>query len=313
MMRLEYALGMLASGISLVPIGLEGDKRPAIRWKRYQIMPPRAWEVRSWVRRHGWGIAAVGGAVSGNLEILDFDEAEYFAHWAQLVDAYHPDLVSRLPLVYTPSEGYHLYYRCGVIEGNQKLAQAAIYSIPDQHWIPGKTRIETRGEGGYVVTPASPGACHPSGQRYRLIQGHLWQIPEITLEERACFLKSARAFNEYVELPRKAFRPTEVPTGNRPGDIFAATHSWEEILHPHGWRITGRHGEVTYWKRPEKRDRGQSATTGHNGYDVFYVFSSNAYPFEPRTGYDKFHTWVILNHAGDYHAAAKALVSGGTR
>jgi hypothetical protein len=251
----------------------------------------------------------VGGAISGNLEILDFDEAEYFEYWSNLVDAYHPELLDRLPVVHTPSHGYHLYYRCDTIAGNQKLAQSVIAAPSGtRKWVPGKTRIETRGEGGYVLTPASPKACHPKGERYRILRGHLWEIPQISVEERSCFLRCAQAFNEYVESPKPVFTPRQTRDASRPGDIFAATHAWEEILSPHGWKVVGRHGDTTEWRRPGKGGGGQSATTGYQGHDVFYVFSTNAHPFEARRGYDKFHVYAILNHGGDYHRAAKALI-----
>lgn len=311
MTRLEYALGMLASGISLVPIGTTGDKRPAIRWKSYQMKRPQPWEVKFWIQKRGWGIAAVGGAISGNLEILDFDEADYFEYWGNLASSYHPDLIERLPLVQTPSGGYHLYYRCETIEGNQKLSQSAEpVNRERRRWAPGKTRIETRGEGGYVVTPASPRTCHPMNEKYRVLHGHLWEIPHISIEERTNFLRCARAFNEYVEPPKPVFTPRKIQETDRPGDVFASTHSWEEILSPHGWNVAGRHGDTVEWRRPGKHDGGQSATTGHNGHDVFYIFSTNAYPFEANRGYGKFRVHVILNYNGDYHRAAKDLVRG---
>ena len=313
MTRLEYALGMLAGGVSLVPIRLDGGKRPAIRWKGYQTRAPKPWEVRSWVRTRGWGIAVVGGAISGNLEILDFDAMNYFEYWSNLVNAYCPGVIDTLPLIQTPSQGYHLYYRCAEITGNQKLAQEAMYSMPERRYIPGKTLIETRGEGGYAVTPASPGACHPSGKRYRIIHGSLWEIPPISLEQRHEFLRGARAFNQYVEPLKPPFTPRTVNIGERPGDVFAATHSWEQILEPHGWKAVGRHAGITDWRRPGKEGRGQSATTGYHGRDVFYVFSTNALPFDHNQGYDKFHVWVILNFSGDYRAAAKSLTEEKTR
>ena len=308
MTRLEYALGMLASGVSLVPIGTTGDKRPALRWKIYQVRLPKPWEVRSWIQHHGWGIAAVGGSISGNLEILDFDEAEYFDHWGTLAGSYHPEVIQRLPLVHTPSGGYHLYYRCDEIQGNQKLAQSALPVMGERRWTPGKTRIETRGEGGYVVTPASPRACHPNGELYRLLRGHLWEIPRISIEERACFLRCARAFNEYMEPPKPVFIPRATRTDDRPGDVFSATHSWEEILTPHGWKVVHHAGGVTYWKRPNKRDHGWSATTGHENNDTLYVFSVNAPPFLPNHGYSKFTVYTLLNFRGDFSAAAHDLV-----
>src|SRR5262249_42289775 len=39
----------------------------------------------------------------------------------------------------------------------------------------------------------------------------------------------------------------------------------------------------------------------------FYVFSTNAYPFEHETSYSKFAAYALLNHNGDYKAAARAI------
>ena len=50
-------------------------------------------------------------------------------------------------MVQTPRPGQHVYYRCPVIQGNQKLAQAL-----DADGKP-KTLIETRGLGGYTIIP----------------------------------------------------------------------------------------------------------------------------------------------------------------
>ena len=99
------------------------------------------------------------------------------------------------------------------------------------------------------------------------------------------------------------------PTGERPGDLFAAKASWEDILLPHGWRVVGHRGEVTLWCRPGKTD-GISATTGHCG-DHLYVFSSNAHPFAPERAYSKFTAFAFLNAAGDFIKAATMLACQG--
>jgi hypothetical protein len=74
-------------------------------------------------------------------------------------------------------------------------------------------------------------------------------------------------------------------------------------------------GEVTYWRRPRKDGAGWSATTGacesKAGKQLFYVFSSNAAPFEAGTPYSKFGAYALLNHGGDFGAAAKALAGLG--
>jgi hypothetical protein len=110
---------------------------------------------------------------------------------------------------------------------------------------------------------------------------------------------------ERIYTPR---RPT-APDGTRPGDLFAARASWEDILLPHGWRVVRHRVGVTLWCRPGKKG-GISATTGHCG-DLLYVFSSNAFPFEPERAYRKFTAYSLLNFNGDFRKASTALAAEG--
>jgi putative DNA primase/helicase len=220
--------------------------------------------------------------------------------WYDRVEAVAPGLIARLVSVETPTNGRHLYYRSPVIEGNQKLALDAQR----------QTMIETRGEGGYALVPPSPPWCHPDHKAYVLRQGDLVAIATITGDERNILLNCARALTQYVE-PERVYTPREsgTATGDRPGDLFAANVSWEEILLPHGWRVVGHRGGVTLWCRPGKKD-GMSATTGHCG-DHLYVFSSNALPFEPERAYSKFTAYALLNTGGDFIKAATILARHG--
>jgi hypothetical protein len=78
-------------------------------------------------------------------------------------------------------------------------------------------------------------------------------------------------------------------------------------LEPHGWQLVGDDGDqVDYWRRPGK-DYGQSATTNYEGSDLLHVFSTNADPFEDETSYTKFHAYTLLEHDGDFYAAAEKL------
>src|SRR5262249_48813656 len=49
-----------------------------------------------------------------------------------------------------------------------------------------------------------------------------------------------------------------------------------------------------------------SATTGHDGHDVLYVFTTRT-PFDAERGYGKFAAYAVLEHGGDFKAAARAL------
>ncbi|MGH8069284.1 MAG: bifunctional DNA primase/polymerase [Candidatus Entotheonellia bacterium] len=319
---LAEAQRLVSAGLSIIPIKRDGSKAPDAQllpldpddpthstWKPYQERRATEKELIYWFRKHKAGVGIVAGAISGNLEILDFDDTDLFPLWSDLVEELAPGLVQRLPLVETPRGGRHLYSRCATIQGNQKLAQR-----PGANDRP-KTTIETRGEGGYVLAPGCPLACHALRKPYVLIDGDLAEIPTIAPGERAMLLNGARTFNTYVAPERLIAAPPSgqrvQAIGDRPGDRFNASVTWEAILAPHGWTIVGHRGELTLWKRPGKRERGWSATTNYGGSDLLYVFSSNASPFEPERGYSKFGAHAILEYEGDFQAAAKSLAAQG--
>jgi hypothetical protein len=55
---------------------------------------------------------------------------------------------------------------------------------------------------------------------------------------------------------------------------------------------------------------GVSATTNHAASDLLYVFSTST-NFEAGRGYGKFSAYAVLNHEGDFAAAARALAEEG--
>lgn len=142
-----------------------------------------------------------------------------------------------------------------------------------------------------------------------LVSGDLTQIPTINEAERGLLLVAARAQTEYIE-PAKIFRPPSTSTGNRPGDDFNTRATWDEVLEPHGWEQAGQRGSLTDWRRPGK-STGSSATTNFGESDLLYVFSTNADPFEADRAYQKFAAYTLLNHDGDFSAAAADLASKG--
>jgi putative DNA primase/helicase len=190
------------------------------------------------------------------------------------------------------------------VDPNTKLA--ARPPAPGSEDKSNKVLIETRGEGGYAIVAPSCGPIHPSRKPYRLLSGGLETIAVLTPEEKDDLWDLARSLDEIppklVEDRRGGARPSQ---GTRPGDDFAATVSWPEILEPHGWKLSGRNGEKSSWTRPGKA-RGMSASTNHAGFDLLYVFSTST-AFEAGRGYSKFTAYTVLNHDGDFEAAAAEL------
>ncbi len=319
---LKSALAYHAAGLSVIPILANGSKRPDRKWERFQRDPPSAGHVRFWWKDGRLGIALVCGKVSGGREVLDFDSGELFEPWCALVEAQAPDLIDRLCVIQTPADGFHVHYSCEEIAGNQKLAQKP-GTDPKTGKPKAETLIETRGEGGYAILPGSPPACHPTGRTYRHFRGPgLTEAPRISADERRILLECARSFDLMATQGHKKPGNSGPIAGDRPGDDFNRRGpTWGEILGPHGWDVSHQGGAVTYWRRPGKEDRGHSATTGYcrgeDGAELLAVFSSNAYPFGGPNGsknctcYSKFSAYALLNHNGDFKAAARELAKQG--
>ncbi|MCE5200821.1 MAG: phage/plasmid primase, P4 family [Armatimonadota bacterium] len=293
------------AGLSVIPIKTDGSKAPAVGWDIYKTQIADDRTLRGWFSLGSYGIAIIGGAVSGNLERIDFDLPGSCKAWADLAkECGYGELIESLPLVRTPrsKQCYHLYYRCeSTVQGNQPLAR---YLDPDSKV---KVAIETRGEGGYTIAPGSPAEVHETGNPYVLIRGDLCNIPVISADDREALLEIARSFNEYNKAVPS--RP-EPERGGAPGDDYNARGDWREVLQGQGWSHVWGKGEVEYWRRPGK-SKGISATWNCKGSEVLYVFSTNALPFEAERSYTPFGVYTTILHNGNYSAAAKALSDEG--
>ena len=304
------------AGLSVIPTA--ADKRPACAWKPFteRIMSDRELEVNF---RNAGGIGIVCGKVSGNLELLDFDDGgSAFEPWLEKVPRYIRD---RLVVEKSPSGGKHVFYRVGTgdsgsgngygVPGNRKLAMKG-----DGHVL-----IETRGEGGYVK-------CAPS-EGYVLEQGDFQHVATISPLEEQVLIDAAVALDEKkvkVEgegeqrnLSTCAFglqkednhrcspSPLTFTSPTTPWDDYNERGDLASLLERHGWKRV-KSGDNEHWERPGKDDRSTSATW--NG-TVFYVFSSNAWGFEPNKGYNKFQVYAALECGGDKREAARKLRSFG--
>lgn len=332
MSLLERAQSYIAAGLCALPAD-RSQKRPTVGvWKPYQKRLPTGSELAAWFAnrtcRSGNGPSAVCilcGQVSGNLEMIDFD------HGGELLDAWSAsipaDLLKRLVIESSQSGGWHAIYRhdsepCG----NLKLAQGQ----RDGKLV---TLIETRGEGGLFL-------CAPT-EGYDLLQGDLAKPPRLSADERDVLLQAAWELNEYQPpvvdgptrvanvgqgcassaenshsgdyMPENAHK-CDCPLDNghsaamsahsshRPGDDFNHRGDVRAVLKQSGWvRVKG--GDNEYWRRPGK-ESGWSATLKDR---VFYVFSSNAAPFEPNRAYSPFAVYTLLTSGGDYEQAARSL------
>lgn len=318
MSLLEHALTMQAAGLAVIPVRPDGSKAPAVNWRDYQNQPPDPAQLTSWFGQGSAydGLGVVCGNVSGNLEMLELEgrAAHLVIQLAQkMAAAGHSTLWGRIASGYlerSPSGGLHWLYRVdGPARPNTKLARQP---NPDNPKLV-DVLIETRGEGGFTVTAPSGGRSHPTGKPWLLLTGTPASIPTITVDERDALHHVCTLFDQMPAIDNQP-RPSSTAEfeGTRPGDDWNARASWDDILTPHGWTRTKSFGGGAWgWTRPGKHPRdGISATTGRNDGDNLFVFTSST-EFDTEQPYSKFAAYALLEHGGDYTAAARQLRADG--
>jgi putative DNA primase/helicase len=326
---LSAALAFHDAGCSVIPVAVDGSKRPAGQWKTYQQTRASRDQVKQWFATGHPGVGVVTGAVSGNLVMLELEgravtegllaEVGEIALASGLAELWNR--ITRGYAEATPSGGVHFLVRSlDPVEGNLKLARR-----------PGpagtvEVLAETRGEGGFVVVAPSHGPVHPTGKAWQRALGDPASIPDLTGDELHAVYTLLRCLDRMPEPPASVpagkpdtaqpvsdtdafLRPATAAGGVSPGDDWNARASWEQILTPHGWTVVHRRGQETYWRRPGKHD-GISATTGYGDGDWLYVFStSTELPTEQTL--TKFAAYAHLEHRGDFSTAASTLRAKG--
>ncbi|MDX2538614.1 MULTISPECIES: bifunctional DNA primase/polymerase [Streptomyces] len=317
------------AGLCVLKIKADGNKKPGYSWMQYKVTRSTPAEHDEWFgggRPHG--IAAVYGAVSGNVELLEveghavrdgiLDELNEIMEASGLGEPWRAILNGWASE--SPSGGRH--YRARIegadVPGNTKLASRLAredeYTDEERQRLREKpnskiirVQVETRGEGGYGIVEPSAGTVHPSGKPYVRLAGGPANIPTIDADTMAAIRDVCRMLDTLPseEKAKTAPRPKrELPAGVvRPGDDFENKVDWPDIIGDEFDPIFTR-GSTTYWRRKGK-NRGISATTGHaKDRDRLFVFSTSTV-FEAEVPYDKFAAYTLLTQGGTNAAAFK--------
>ena len=301
-MELSIPKKFIEYGLSVIPVG---DKKiPTIKWQKYQSVLMEDWEMTPFLGVDKIGI--VSGKVSGNLEMIDID-AKYDITGTMYEDYCKeiPEILfKKLVIQSTQNGGYHFIYRCKVIEGNQKLSQRGTTEEEKKVNPHEKCKVlfETRGEGGYFLSQPSKG--------YKIIQGKLSEIQEISEIEREYLLELARTFNTYEE---PMYTPREVILAEKsftisPFDDFDNKCDVPSLLVEHGWTIARNTNDVFFMKRPNTENLWSGTYSRSKNW--FTVFSTST-EFEPLKAYKPYAVWAKLNGISDFSEAAKELVRQG--
>ena len=254
----KTALDLCALNLCVLPAHAD-RKMPTVSWKEFQHRIPTPDETLK--QFPAPRMCIVCGAVSGNLEILDFDSRGVaFEPWLKRIPR---SLVRRLFIEHTPSGGVHCVYRCTEpVAKNQKLRMG-----PD-----GKVQIETRGEGGLFL-------CAPT-EGYDLMQGSWETLPVFTPQERKSLWEAARtdssdlasASAPIMEPP--ALRPAAQPLfdpyeGLSPAEDFNLRGDVRALLLRHGWTLCTSKSENEEWTRPGKTSGVSATLRKMDGIEIF--------------------------------------------
>ena len=258
-------------------------------------------------------------------EYADFDIAgAFFSSFVSLVEDESPGLIDRLPRQQTLNKGSHLIFRCPAITtpGSQKLAYKKVeVSGPGRHEYCGKgydskrrgdrfyiypIAIETKGEGGYIVSAPSPG--------YAIIRpgenSDFYNAPAITPAEREILIRCACVLDEQIEdEPAQVGGTSPAGQTGRPGDDFNQRGpDVHDLLIRHGYKPWGGSEDRRHYTRPGK-ERGISGTL--YGGKVYHNFSGNDPHFDIGKNYAPFGILALLEHGGDFSKAAAELARQG--
>jgi putative DNA primase/helicase len=290
-----------------------------LAWGQYKELQPDRATVERWFQRGDLTTVRIelltgSAAVSkydapARLQILDFECADVFEAFLEYLHfSGHSPILYRCTIERTPSEGAHVGFLCTAIDDRPKLKLALTRRADGRE----KILIELLMHHLCTVAPTRVAwkPDRPPKAGYRLTQGTWAQPQVISPDQRHTLLGACRVFNEVPAAIVDA-RPRGPGEGTRPGDTLneaADSAWWRDLLTRHGWKDVSRSGRqgLVYFQRPGKVGRTCSATYGKTG-KCLYVFSSNAAPFEPDTAYTPFGAYALLEHDGDFAAAAKAL------
>lgn len=296
-------------GLSVIPTNIQ--KQSLVKWSTFQEHSPCGKQLSKMFNHpSAHCIAVITGEISGNLEVIDIDtkndlEGTLLEKLLRKLKELDPDLIKIMVIASSRSGGYHLYYRCPKIDRNLVLARRSVTEeeLTRNPKEKVKVLIETRGQGGYIIVPPSPG--------YRFLQRDFKQIPNLSFEQREILLIAARSCNQYQELkPRHIHAPRIRSEGQlSPLDDYNRRGNIVELFQHHGWTVVHQTEKRTYFKRPGDTDKLSSGDFNHE-LNYFSVFSTST-EFEPGKGYMPYAVYAMLECHGDFGEAVRKLAKQG--
>ena len=300
----------LAHSQNINAIPVNQDKKPACtKWGQWQTQPQTLEESQKHSNGSSAGIAVITGTASGGLESIDFDQMEAYQEY---LDAAHGTpmeaIINRIREGYEEEspKGIHWLYKISnagePFPANEEWSYRGVG--PNKNGVIGpKIAIETRGQGGYIVTAPSLNG------KYKLLSGSLDKITTITMEERNQLKALAKQVNDKQDddVYEKQINLDDA----KPIDEWKQKKTWDEILAPDGFTKVSTNGNVTKWHN-EGSANDVSAVSGIGGKsksDTFICFSSNKPSWMPKDKtLSKFDYILLRDYQGDFKKAFQGIL-----
>ena len=283
-MQKNFIADYIKKGYSFFNTGTH-EKKCFTKWSQYQDRHPTPNDITNWSTWSTKNWAIVTGEIS-NLIVFDVDTK----------NGADPTPFLNLGMyeVRTPSGGYHFYCQYDPLlpsTNHKKRPNKGILFA-----------VDIQSNKALVFAPPS---AFPNGAYTVVNDVPVGKIPEDLL------IKVLEALEPEAEDtdPKPYVPQTYHLTGEaKPGDIFNALATWDDVLLPLGWTKVGQPTQMgrQFWRRPGKTD-GISASTNYKGYDLMFCYSSSV-DMKQHKGHRKFSALVSLKYGGDPQKAARALV-----
>lgn len=221
------------------------------------------------------------------------------------IEAYDPDLFSKLYIEQTPSGGRHYIYKAPSIRASRNIAfiedKNAVLTFDEElndkkKYLP---IIEVKAHGGLC-------RCWPTAG-FTVIQGNIHSLPTLSAQEVSLLEYIASEFNQKPAEKIVESRRERI-ISDTPGNDYSNNVSISEIADlftSAGWQFKQQRNRILL-RRPGARTKGYDADI-HTIKRTFMAYSSSVSDFEPGKGYNFFSVYAILAHRSDFKAAATVL------
>ncbi len=301
----SFANSLLEIGVCAVPCKMP-EKKPALsEWTKFQKVLPTIGQ-----HHFNGSLGIITGKISGNLFVLDID-VKYDVS-GTLLQRLETELGAELwdrifqvgYIQKTVNNGLHIFLRCEVIEGNQKLARrhATDGELAINPTDKIRVLLETRAEGGFIVCAPTPG--------YEVVSGSLLEIGFISLEDKDRLFEACRSLNE-------VFEEVKPPTSKKFINDLQGLPPWEDFnrkvnggdyILSQGWPYFKTVGPNQHHCRPGKK--GATSGTWNDSLGLFRCFTTST-ALEGDKSYTPSSLFTHLECNGDFSEAAKRLYALG--